>query len=1704
MADKSRAEDAADATRGSPPFEAPNELARTMIGTAPGFADTGEHAHTSILPAIDRDFEARELVRAAQRELEAADGDRAAQARLHHSLALVFEDRLDDPHSALLHYERAHDLEPGDLTYLRAARRCYRGRQNWTMTLALLEGELERVAEPAAVAQLLLEQGQIYEEWLANAAVARECYERALAVDVGNREVLHRLRRLLDRVGDRRAQLEICRQAIAATTDRRQRSHLYTEVAAIQLEVLKDEGQAIESYAVAFVEDPHNVTASVALQRLYARRGRWGDVVDILLTTGDLAESDRQRQSKYLAAARLCRDRLQQSERALELLERVQQQDSEPLLLSEMAELLHAAGRYEDLAAVYAQQVTQAGPDAALAHYRLASLLERHLGRTDEALTHYEAARSAEPSFEPARHALLRLYRARHAFEEVVELGRDELRSLRDARQQATALVHLAQIVEQQLGDPERAIALNHQALATAPGFAPAQRELADLYRRTGASRALLELLEQQVDGVNAETPVVLLELGLLAEHGLADLPRAARYYGTALERSPRDPWLLQALGRVQAARGEHAERLALLDREAARSQDGEHVGYLRRTAAGLCEGLLQQEDEALRRYEELREADPSDRLVVAALARIYEQRGAWERLADLYRAQLDDSAGPKTAAALHCRLGELYEGPLERLDEAVDHLQHALQLDVECRPALHGLARLYRQQGAWDDLYEVQRKLAELASEPRHRAGFLHAAGELCEHRRDSRDEALVCYRQALEAMPEHEGAREAALALLDVDGRHAEAVELLEGGLRHAFERRRRLGLLKRLGLLLERELGATAQALATVEQGLSLDASDLELLELLGQLYRRQHDYEGVVTNLERLAASCEDVQERVRYLREAAFLAEVHLAGERNPMLLYQAILEHAPADRRAQAALARIHLRLHNHDALISICRAQLTGENSQPRRVELLQRLAAAQEAAGGLAAAGESLAAAVELAEHWLVVRELRRVREELGHWREVAAALEIEAKVSRHEGHVAASLMAAAELYQERFDEPERAIAALRRVLEHMPFHEQAASRLEQLLVQREGWQELVDVARGRLEAAARGARPEGGSALQARIELLVRMAWIQREHLQKPAEAVATLKRAMQLDPHHVSTLLTLSELLVSLEQWAEAVEVLERVVVLSDDPDLLLRAHFQLGELFAQEVDDPRGAISSFQNVLAIAPKDRDALRRLYQLFRRTGDWDNAAEIITRLLELERDAERQVEHYIALAEIAEHGQGDAEQAADRYYEALAIAPANEQVVDRLTALLSQLGRWERLCDSLRSHLAALSEEMQTRAIARRMQLAEVLHRHLARTNEALEQYRAVVEIDPTDTAARLASARILGEQGRFDEAVAQHREVLEIEPLHRDSLVQLRALWSRAGSPEMAYAAAAVLVCTGLAEEPERRLYREHRTVGVRAPQLPIEPVLYASTLLHPAEHHPGRAILNVLCEVAHRVRPPDFERWQIGKGDRLSPRSEDPLKLLVQQVRTCLGLVRDVEIYISHVRSREIDLLLSDPPALVVGGGVMASFSSRQVRFWVARLLSYVRNRTWIGYGLDGRQLGTLVVATRRLVDPQAAATGLDEAELLEMSRLIQRSLSRRGRRALDETVRGLREGRTPGYAEWALGMQLTALRTALWAVNDLETAIDHLRQIDPQLAQVTTPEQLGQALRNHRLAAEVLRFWLSDDLLTAKRSTDLL
>jgi len=1046
-----------------------------------------------------------------------------------------------------------------------------------------------------------------------------------------------------------------------------------------------------------------------------------------------------------------------------------------------------------------------------------------------------------------------------------------------------------------------------------------------------------------------------------------------------------------------------------------------------------IIEQRCEDQRRALHHYLEAQRLTPDCPAVNQTLNRIYAAGRDWNMAVRALAVQPDIFSDGAQKARLLLQQGRLYEDCLDNPAAAAEAYQNGLAQNPDDRQILFRLRRLCSRVGDHPLQVETCQRWASMTQDPDLSALLNHQAGRLLEDDiepggevgqeevGDQEDLPIKHYRRALDLVPDHEPSLRAMSRRLSRQGRWEEMANLLELALEHAEGRAWRVDRMHRLGELYQERLADAERAAGVLRRALSEDEGDLTALDFLAEAAWRQGDHASLCGLLDRLARRAVDDRDALAYLYEMAATIEDHLP-ELDPVAVYQRISQAEATEPRVLESLERIYHQRGDRESLILIWSDLLPRTENPARRESLLLQLAGAQEATGDLHGAAGTLAEAVEDTDNWIVAHELQRLQLELGQWPLAVKALEHAARLSLDGSNRADYLMAAARLADGRLHEPEPAIDALSCLLQLRPLHQEGAEMLDRLLEEQGEYEELASSLAQRIELLGALKEPQlrglsEAEVVRVRIRTLTRLAEIQQDKLMQPERALETLVRCAQIDAGHAPTLLRLGALCMRLQRWHRAVEVYWDLVRGTDNEAALCTAHRRLGELYGDKLGDHLRAVSSYQNVLTLAPDDLEALQRLYLLFIRAGDQGNAMELRERL------------------------------------RALKAAGAEEQPV-RLESRLE--------------------------------------HRSVCRTAPGDAERKLI---------GALVSASLLASEGRLDEALAEHQQALQMDLLHEENLRQMSEVLIRAGRQDSAYAAVVVLRCLDRATEEELRFYRDVQKGGVRFPRQAIQHSAFETILVHPEEHMEGRQVLAMMGQIAHLLRPQRMEDWGVGSENRLLPHMEHPLRAVVVEVASLLGLEQAPDIYISDLRRSEMDLLFVDPPALVVGQDVLEALPAMVVRCWIGKLLSYLRNQTWIAHGYSPRQLRRLVWAACQATGITLEAAqdlGASDDEASALSARIKRALDRRMLQELQQSCQALALVVAPDFNRWALAMELTAIRTAVWVINELETVLDLLvvSGRDPaggEIPEGGSPRRIRRGALQDPLFHEAVRFWLSEE-----------
>lgn len=204
------------------------------------------------------------------------------------------------------------------------------------------------------------------------------------------------------------------------------------------------------------------------LEALYRDRGKLDEYVRTVLEREVDAGPEGQRVTVGLRVAELYRDELGKPDRALRAFEKVLQLDPQNLAAAEaLIPLFEAAKDYKRLVAVLEIQLAQTADAFARAERMrvLAELSEDKLRDKGAALAWWLKAHRQAPRDSAIWQHLERLAKETGAYAELAEAYEATLTSEGHSRDTLPILEALARLVEQELGDLDRALALNRAIL---------------------------------------------------------------------------------------------------------------------------------------------------------------------------------------------------------------------------------------------------------------------------------------------------------------------------------------------------------------------------------------------------------------------------------------------------------------------------------------------------------------------------------------------------------------------------------------------------------------------------------------------------------------------------------------------------------------------------------------------------------------------------------------------------------------------------------------------------------------------------------------------------------------------------------------------------------------------------------------------------------------------------------------------------------------------------------------------------------------------------------------------------------------------------------------------------------------------------------------------------------------------------------------
>jgi len=1229
----------------------------------------------------------------------------------------------------------------------------------WSELVHLYREVVVDVADEEQQVALTRRIAELARTKLADAALAKEYYRKALDIRSDDAESLVALEQLYEEAAEHEHLLEIVkRRAELATSDADKRAILYKQ-ARICDESLQDRDRAIGAYEEV-LELSLDAPAVAALERLYTVSARWGDLVTLHeRELADDATPRERRAALHHALGRVHEKELGEIDRAFD----------------EYGEALRQDGSHEPTIASLEHLMTQR-PHAS----RAAEMLEQ-------------------------------VYVSRLDWRKVMTAVEARLDGSEDPDERRTLLRRLAKLHEEQEENYKAALETTAKLLAEDVTDESTWAELERLARVANAEDRLAEIYAGELDKITSDEPStarLALRTGELFE-AQRNTDRALTFYRRAYAFSPEEEQgAFHAIDRLLSQSSRPAERVALYRDALEYRTTAEDRAATLHAIARIEEEALGDDDAAITTLRAVLDVDETDATALDALTRLFTRRERFRDLPDLQRRRAEQSALPEEEARWRLALATILEGKLGETAAAIDELETVINLvspqatesgraataaleslvgseDHKAR-VVELLRPIYETADDWQKLVEMSKHRFALATTPHERVAVLRETARLLEERGSDLDRAFDCLREAFVLDPDDGDTREELDRLAVATSRWDDLADAYERGIARIDGIGQR-ELLEALAKLHDKRRDDPRRALAAWDRLFQLDESDSRPLDEMDQLATLLSDWPTVVRVLARRAALTNDDEERASLWRRIGEARRDMLDDAPGAIEAYERALELEPTSAFTLDCLIALYEERNDAARLVDLYgrRVELCGDEDEELRHRLLLDAARCYEVGlndrrEAVVLLGEALARRPGDAE---ILARLAGLYEAEKMWPELLDNLRAQAEREPNGAARAALTRRIGKLLATELDDHVRALEAFREVLAS-GYDEESSRAVKAIGETRD---ELRGEAAGILEPVLRAAgkhdvladvlemRLRAETEAGDRAATLRAIAAVSETSLGDLARAESALLRALAEDPRDTALHAEIERVasLLGRAGWERYAEALGDRGASIFDVKVTSELFLRLGRVTENHLGDLPRAAEAYARAAEQGGDTPEVLAALERVYGSTEETRSLVDVIERRIAIESDVAVQADLYHRLASLQIGALGDKAQGLATLRLALERVPDHEKSRSAVEQLLADDALFDDAFDTLEGVYRTTGRGADLGSLyARRVDRAEGVR---GRTRARLELAR-VLEVEAGDAGAA---------QRAIEAAVAE-------DPQDGDALTELERLADKTGS------------------------------------------------------------------------------------------------------------------------------------------------------------------------------------------------------------------------------------------------------------------------------------------------------------------------
>jgi golgin subfamily B member 1 len=590
---------------------------------------------------------------------------------MRRNLARVLEDESNDKAAAQRVLQQGLAEAPNEPVLLDEIERLAPLTGNWEAAAAALREAIEKNQKsllPDVAVPLTLRLAGWLRDKAEDRAGAEQALIKGLEFDPTNDELLEQLEQLQRSAGREKELFETLRRRGKLQSDPTRREELYKQAKALA-DATGDSTAAESLLRELLGQDDGNAWALAELARLRESAGDYKESFKLVVKLADLVADSGEVRELRRRAALLARDRLEDKPAAIELFERIFEDDpSAGDAAQALRDLYPGEERWGELGGLLERLTELAtSPDQRSAlRIEHAALQAERFKAPDRAIELLRAVLEEQPDHTQAVVSLSELLESSGRDEELAELLAAQIEAANrrgDLPSELTYQVRLGEVYEGRLKNREKAIETYRGVLARDANHRGALESLASLYKASKDLGQAAEVTDRLLTMSQGEQAVSLaLEL--------ADLQlelKAPEQAAAALERGlladAGNTTLRDRLRKLYDSTQSWEKLAALIAQDAELTSDTDEKVTLLRKAAQIHGSKRKDHAAAAALLDRASQLKPDDRELLLELCDEYSASGRGKQAAEVLQKIVDSYGGKrsKELAEIHRRLASAY-----------------------------------------------------------------------------------------------------------------------------------------------------------------------------------------------------------------------------------------------------------------------------------------------------------------------------------------------------------------------------------------------------------------------------------------------------------------------------------------------------------------------------------------------------------------------------------------------------------------------------------------------------------------------------------------------------------------------------------------------------------------------------------------------------------------------------------------------------------------------------------------------------------------------------------------------------------------------------------------------------------------------------------------------------------------------------------